>query len=187
MRGRVWLNHERVRWGCRQGAMQCGREIVVSPLSLSRTPLGVEPTSTAHRSLPSRFEGTGLASYGGRARQYYQADHKAPIACRLKNTMDRDGIRQTHKRSRSVFTHQPDPRRRQDRLPGAAMLTGSPLPELLPRGLVEQGRPALETLRLPFATSVVGVWRSAFAFVLAGGFRFLFGRVSTKNKSGWLF
>ena len=53
------------------------------------------------------------------------------------------------------------------------MLTGSPLPELLPRGLVEQGRPALETLRLPFATSVVGVWRSAFAFVLAGGFRFL--------------
>ena len=34
-------------------------------LSLSRTPLGVEPTSTAHRSLPSRFEGTGLASYGG--------------------------------------------------------------------------------------------------------------------------
>ena len=105
MRGRVWLNHERVRWGCRQGAMQCGREIVVSPLSLSRTPLGVEPTSTAHRSLPSRFEGTGLASYGERARQYYQADHKAPIACRLKNTMDRDGIRQTHKRSRSVFTH----------------------------------------------------------------------------------
>ena len=68
--------------------------------------------------------------------------------------MDRDGTRQTHKRSRSVFTHQPDPRRRQDRLPGAAMLTGSPLPELLPRGLVEQGRPALETLRLPFATSV---------------------------------
>ena len=41
------------------------------------------------------------------------------------------------------------------------MLTGLPLPELLPRGLVEQGRPALETLRLPFATSVVGVWRSA--------------------------
>ena len=73
----------------------------------------------------------------------------------------------------SLYSPEPDPRRRQDRLPGAAMLTGSPLPELLPRGLVEQGRPALETLRLPFATSVVGVWRSAFAFVLAGGFRFL--------------
>ena len=72
-----------------------------------------------------------------------------------------------------LYSPEPDPRRRQDRLPGAAMLTGSPLPELLPRGLVEQGRPALETLRLPFATSVVGVWRSAFAFVLAGGFRFL--------------
>ena len=82
----------------------------------------------------------------------------------------------------SLYSPQPDPRRRQDRLPGAAMLTGSPLPELLPRGLVEQGRPALETLRLPFATSVVGVWRSAFAFVLAGGFRFLFCRVSTKNS-----
>ena len=88
--------------------------------------------------------------------------------------MDRDGIRQTHKRSRSVFTHlsQTHDDDRTDS-PGAAMLTGSPLPELLPRGLVEQGRPALETLRLPFATSVVGVWRSAFAFVLAGGFRFL--------------
>ena len=54
----------------------------------------------------------------------------------------------------SLYSPEPDPRRRQDRLPGAAMLTGSPLPELLPRGLVEQGRPALETLRLPFATSV---------------------------------
>ena len=82
----------------------------------------------------------------------------------------------------SLYSPEPDPRRRQDRLPGAAMLTGSPLPELLPRGLVEQGRPALETLRLPFATSVVGVWRSVFAFVLAGGFRFLFCRVSTKNS-----
>ena len=82
----------------------------------------------------------------------------------------------------SLYSPEPDPRRRQDRLPGAAMLTGSPLPELLPRGLVEQGRPALETLRLPFATSVVGVWRSAFGFVLAGGFRFLFCRVSTKNS-----
>ena len=81
----------------------------------------------------------------------------------------------------SLYSPEPDPRRRQDRLPGAAMLTGSPLPELLPRGLVEQGRPALETLRLPFATSVVGVWRSVFAFVLAGGFRFLFGGVSTKK------
>ena len=63
----------------------------------------------------------------------------------------------------SLYSPEPDPRRRQDRLPGAAMLTGSPLPELLPRGLVEQGRPALETLRLPFATSVgrclaLGVW-----------------------------
>ena len=83
----------------------------------------------------------------------------------------------------SLYSPEPDPRRRQDRLPGAAMLTGSPLPELLPRGLVEQGRPALETLRLPFATSVVGVWRSVFAFVLAGGFRFLFGGVSTKKHS----
>ena len=83
----------------------------------------------------------------------------------------------------SLYSPEPDPRRRQDRLPGAAMLTGSPLPELLPRGLVEQGRPALETLRLPFATSVVGVWRSVFAFVLTGGFRFLFGGVSTKKHS----
>ena len=61
------------------------------------------------------------------------------------------------------------------------MLTGSPLPELLPRGLVEQGRPALETLRLPFATSVVGVWRSTFAFVLAGGFRFYFAESAQKT------
>ena len=72
----------------------------------------------------------------------------------------------------SLYSPEPDPRRRQDRLPGAAMLTGSPLPELLPRGLVEQGRPALETLRLPFATSMVGVSRSVFSFVLAGGFVF---------------
>ena len=80
----------------------------------------------------------------------------------------------------SLYSPEPDPRRRQDRLPGAAMLTGSPLPELLPRALVEQGRPALETLRLPFATSVVGVWRSAFAFVLAGGFRFYFAESAQK-------
>ena len=72
----------------------------------------------------------------------------------------------------SLYSPEPDPRRRQDRLPGAAMLRGSPLPELLPRGLVEQGRPALETLRLPFATSMVGVLRSVFCFVLAGGFVF---------------
>ena len=81
----------------------------------------------------------------------------------------------------SLYSPEPDPRRRQDRLPGAAMLTGSPLPELLPRGLVEQGRPALETLRLPFATSVVGVWRSVFAFVLAGGFVFYLAESAQKK------
>ena len=76
-------------------------------LSLSRTPLGVEPTSTAHRSLPSRFEGTGLASYGGRARRYYQADHKAPIACRLKNTMDRDRWNKTNTQEIKISLYSP--------------------------------------------------------------------------------
>ena len=80
----------------------------------------------------------------------------------------------------SLYSPEPDPRRRQDRLPGAAMLTGSPLPELLPRGLVEQGRLALETLRLPFATSVVGVWRSVCAFVLVGGFVFYLAESARK-------
>ena len=46
----------------------------------------------------------------------------------------------------------------------------------------QQGQLALETLCLPFAASVVSVWHSVFAFVLASGFNFLFFRVSTKNS-----
>ena len=54
------------------------------------------------------------------------------------------------------------------------------LPELLPQGLVKQGRLAMEPLRLPFATSVVGVWRSVFLSYWPV-FSFLFGCAITKK------